>query len=263
MHAITRPSKAGLRIEPERRIGPRHPRLGAAGFRAARWLAAKTLGAAGFHQLGSEFAQARIAHVRDKLARGETVYLAGLGPPGTHNSGVALVEVTQAQRPRLILNNEEERFSGNKHTTEYPRASLDAMVAALRGMGRDIGDIAAWLTSWDYPTLAGTIARSVLEEVPQSLKLLRTTEAAGFDARRLDQMTRTPKILGKQLGLAARVPLICLPHHDNHAWFSFAASPFADDGEPRRDRGARRHRRPGIDLALCGRERRDAPALLQ
>ena len=68
--------------------------------------------------------------------------------------------------------------------------------------------------------------------MPQSLKLLRTTEAAGFDGRRLDQMTRTPKILGRQLGLAERVPLICLPHHDNHAWFSYAASPFADDGEP-------------------------------
>ena len=23
-----------------------------------------------------------------------------------------------------------------------------------------------------------------------------------------------------------------MPHHDNHAWFSYAASPFADDGEP-------------------------------
>jgi len=34
------------------RTGPRHPRLAAAGFRAARWLAAKTMGAAGFHQLG-------------------------------------------------------------------------------------------------------------------------------------------------------------------------------------------------------------------
>jgi carbamoyltransferase len=219
-------------LKPNRRIGPRHPKLGAAGFRAARWFSARLFRVAGFHQLGSDFADARIAHVRDKLRRGETVYLAGLGPPGTHNSGVALVEVTQANGPRLIVNNEEERFSGNKHTTEYPRQSIDAMVATLRGMGRDIGDIDAWLTSWDYPTLAGTLARSVLEELPQSLKLLRTTEAAGFDGRRLDQMTRTPKILGKQLGLAERVPLICLPHHDNHAWFSFAASPFADDDEP-------------------------------
>lgn len=190
------------------------------------------MGAAGFHQLGSAFAEARLAAIRDKLGRGETVYLVGLGAPGTHNTGVALVEVTQAHGPRLIVNNEEERFSGNKHTTEYPRASIEAMVSALRGIGRDIGDIDAWLTSWDYPTLAGTLARSVLEEVPQSLKLLRTTEAAGFESRRLEQMTRTPKLLARQLGLSERVPLICLPHHDNHAWFSWAASPFADDGEP-------------------------------
>lgn len=219
-------------MELNRRIGPRHPRLGNAGFHAARWLATRLLGAAGFHRLGSAFAEARIAHVRERLVRGETVYLAGIGPPGTHNSGVALVEVSQANGPRLILNNEEERFSGNKHTTEYPKASIDAMVETLRGMGRDTGDIAAWLTSWDYPVLAGTLARSVLEEVPQSLKLLRTTEAAGFDRRRLDQMTRTPKTLSRQLGLSERVPLICMPHHDNHAWFSFAASPFTDSDEP-------------------------------
>src|SRR5205085_310446 len=81
-----------------------------------------------------------------------TVYLAGLGLPGTHNSGVALVQVTQANGPRLIVNNEEERFSGNKHTTEYPRVSIDEMVAVLRSMGRDIGDIDAWLTSWVYTT---------------------------------------------------------------------------------------------------------------
>src|ERR1700760_2832290 len=187
---------------------------------------------AGFHQLGTRHADARIALVREKLQRGETVYLAGLGPPGTHNFGVALVEITQAHGARLILNNEEERFSGNKHTSEYPKQSIDAVVKTLREIGRDVGDISAWLTTWDYPTLAGTLARSVLEELPQSAKLARTTEAAGFDGRRLDQMTRTPKILARQLGLPKRVPLICLPHHDNHAWFSFAASPFADDAEP-------------------------------
>lgn len=225
-------SEGSNRLKRNSRIGPRHPRLGAAGFRFARGLAAWTMGRAGFHQLGSAFSDARIALLRDKLARGETVYLAGLGAPGTHNSGVALVEVTQAHGPRLVVNNEEERFSGNKHTTEYPRLSIDAVIATLRGMGRDIGNIDAWLTSWDYPTLAGTLARSVLEELPQSLKLLRATEAAGFDGRRLETMTRTPKILARQLGLAERVPLICLPHHDNHAWFSWAASPFPDDGEP-------------------------------
>src|SRR5665213_3947112 len=177
----TAPDEAGG-LKPNRRIGPQHPRLGAAGFRVAKWLGARLMAAAGFHQLGSDFADARIADVRDRLQRGETVYLAGLGAPGTHNSGVALVEVTQANGPRLIVNNEEERFSGNKHTTEYPQHSIDAMMATLRGIGRDVGDIDAWLTSWDYPTLAGTLARSVLEELPQSLKLVRTTEPPGLTA---------------------------------------------------------------------------------
>lgn len=217
---------------PGKRTGPKYPRLGAAGFRAAHWLSARLLSAAGFNQLGSDFANERIASVRRQLARGETVYLAGLGLAGTHNSGAALVEVTQANGPRLIVNNEEERFSGKKHTSEYPLHSINAMVATLRAMGRDVGDIAAWLTTWDYPALAGTLTRSILEEAPQGFKLLRSTSATGLEARRFEQMTRTPKILGRQLGLGTRVPLICLPHHDNHAWFSFAASPFADSKGP-------------------------------
>jgi carbamoyltransferase len=214
------------------RTGARHQRLGEAGFRLAKWLATQTMGHAGFHRLDSAFAKARIAAAREKLVRGETIYLAGIGLPGTHNSGVALVEVTQAHGPRLILNNEEERFSGNKHTTEYPAKSIEAMVATLRGLGRNVGDIHAWLTSWDHPLLAGTLFRAMLEEAPQSLRLARVPDAVAFDRRRLEQMTRSPKILARQLGLSARAPLICMPHHGNHAWFSYAASPFADDEKP-------------------------------
>lgn len=184
---------------------------------------------AGFHANDSHFTVRRISELRAKLARGETVLLAGLGLPGTHNSGVALVEVTQAHGPRLIVNNEEERFSGDKHTTQYPRAALDAMRVTLQAKGRDVTDIDAWLTTWDYPDLLGTLVRSIVEELPDGLKLLRTKNSVSFDARRLEQMTRTPKLLRKQFGLPARVPLLMMPHHDNHAWFSFAASPFPDD----------------------------------
>src|SRR6202158_6304421 len=216
MHSSTRHSQGPIThkaqalkaqdLAPNRRIGARHPRLGETGFRAARWLSTRLMGLAGFHQFRSDFAKARIAHVREKLDRGETVYLAGLAPPGTHNSGVALVEVTKTNGPRLIVNNEEERFSGNKHTTEYPRSSLDAMVATLRGIGRDIGDIDAWLTSWDYLSLAGTLARTLVEEIPQSLKLLRVNDATAIDRRRLDQMTRSPRFLARPLSLANAVP---------------------------------------------------------
>ena len=106
------------------------------------------------------------------MQRGETVYIAGLAAPGTHNTGIALIEVTQKDGPRIIVNNEEERFSGNKHTTEYPRASIDAMVETLRQIGRSVGDIAAFVTTWDYPVLIATMIRSALEEAPGSLKLL-------------------------------------------------------------------------------------------
>jgi carbamoyltransferase len=92
-------------LRPNIRIGPRHPKLGAIGFRFVRWLARKAMAAAGFHQLGSNLANDRLARVREKLRRGETVFLVGLGLAGTHNSGVALVEVTQASGPRLIVNN--------------------------------------------------------------------------------------------------------------------------------------------------------------
>jgi carbamoyltransferase len=50
------------------------------------------------------------------------------------------------------------------------------MVATLRGMGRDIGTSCV-AHQLGLPDLAGTLARSVLEELPQSLRLLRTTSA--------------------------------------------------------------------------------------
>ncbi|QWG11236.1 carbamoyltransferase [Bradyrhizobium sediminis] len=186
----------------------------------------------GFHRIDSEFAVRKIASIRERLQRGETVYIAGLAASGTHNTGVALIEVTRDGGPRIIVNNEEERFSGNKHTTEYPRASIEAMVETLRQRGRSAGDIAAFVTTWDYPALLATIVRTVIEEAPDSLKLLTMPITPAIDRRRMDQMLRTPKILARQLGLSDRVPLICMPHHDNHAWFSYAASPFADGNEP-------------------------------
>jgi carbamoyltransferase len=216
----------------EIRSRPRYPGIAAAGFRLTRRLSEPLMARIGFHRIGSEFARGKIASVRERLRRGETVYIAGLAGPGTHNTGVALIEVNQNTGPRIIVNNEEERFSGNKHTTEYPRASLGAMAETLRRMGRGVGDIAAFVTTWDYPVLLATLVRTVLEEAPASLKLLTRPIGTTIDRRRMDQMRRTPRILARQFGLAENVPLICMPHHDNHAWFSFAASPFADSEEP-------------------------------
>ena len=215
-----------------RRIGPTFPRLADAAFHVTRAISSRVMARAGFHGIDSNYARTTIATITRRLRNGETVYIAGLASSGTHNTGVALVEVTQANGPRLIVNNEEERFSGNKHTSEFPHRSLDAMAATLRTMGRDIGDIAAFVTTWDYPTLFGTMMRTAIEEAPGSLKLLSYSDAIGVDRRRLDQMRRTPRILAKQFGLAQPPQLILAPHHLNHAWFPYAVSPFSGGSDP-------------------------------
>ena len=109
------------------RIGPRHPWLGAAGVRIALPLLERFYRRRRSYRSTSAFARARVGAIKAKIERGKTVYLAGVSAAGTHNSGIALVEVTRSDGPRLIFNNEEERFSAHKHTNEYPRLSIEAM----------------------------------------------------------------------------------------------------------------------------------------
>ena len=154
------------------RVGPRHPRLAKAGYRLTRRLAEAGMARVGFHRIDSEFARRTIASIRECLQRGETVYVAGLRRVRHAQHRRRADRGHAGGGPRIVVNNEEERFSGNKHTTEYPRRSIDAMVEQLRAIGRDVGDIAPVVTTWDYPVLLATLARTVLEEAPGSLKLL-------------------------------------------------------------------------------------------
>ena len=57
--------------------------------------------------------------MRDKLARGETVYVVGMVTSG-HNCGIGLIEASAANGIRLLANDEEERFTGVKHFDGYP-----------------------------------------------------------------------------------------------------------------------------------------------
>ncbi len=105
------------------------------------------------------------------LARGETAYLAGISVGGVHNTGVALVEVDPHTGPRILCNNEEERFSGRKHTNVYPSATLDALLAMMRDLGIAPNRIAAWLGTFDYPMFAAASIGVLLDEFPASFDL--------------------------------------------------------------------------------------------
>src|ERR1039458_4045262 len=82
------------------RIGPSHPWLGAAGFHLALPLLEFYYRKLAIYRSESRFARDRVRAIKDKIERGETVYLAGVSAAGIHNSGVALVEVTR-NGPRL------------------------------------------------------------------------------------------------------------------------------------------------------------------
>ena len=213
------------------RIGPRHPWLGAAGFRLALPLLERFYRRRHIFRSTSAFARERISAIKAKIERGEPAYLAGVSAAGTHNSGIALVEVTR-NGPRLIFNNEEERFSAVKHTNAYPEQSIEDMQADMARMGLPIDRIDGWFTSWDYVALGATLIRTLLEEAPASFSMIRGEPTPLFNLRDLDRGTRAARHIGRQLGFAEPVALIGTPHHENHAWYSFAVSPFVRDKRP-------------------------------
>jgi len=184
------------------------------------------------YRLNSAFAAERLRAVRTELDRGATVYLAGISGGGPHNSGVALVEASREGGIQLICNHEEERFSSNKHSTEYPRNALDALIGTIDRLGIGLDRIAAWLGTWDYAAFGSTLIRNLLEELPGSLGLLRPDRIPSFNMRHSIEAVWAARTLGRQLGASGPVPIIGMPHHENHAWFSFSVSPFARSKTP-------------------------------
>ncbi len=179
----------------------------------------------------SAHARERGATFADRLRRGERVYLAGIGAAG-HNSGVALVEASSADGIRLICNNEEERYSGIRHCTIWPEQSLHAALTMLDNLGIEPEQIHAFVASWDYVALAATLLRSIVEELPASRVFLRPQNFAPMNASHIARAFRSPQRLGRQLGLRRAMPIVGMRHHDNHAYFSYAVSPFAGGDEP-------------------------------
>jgi carbamoyltransferase len=214
------------------RYGPTHPWLGSLASRVSypafcAWAARRQV-----FRPRSAHTLERAATMNSKVRAGAPVYLLGIGAAG-HNSGVSLVEVTRERGVRLICNNEEERFSGVKHCTEYPRLSVDALLAQMGTLGLEPRDIHACLASWDYPTLASSLVRTLAEELPASWRLLFEPDAfAPMNAQHVSDALEAPRRLGKQLGLPDPVPIVSLRHHDNHAWLAYGVSPFASSDDP-------------------------------
>jgi len=179
------------------------------------------------HRANSDVARERREAMESKLARGETVYLAGIGMGGFHNSGVSLIAVDPQTGPFIICNNEEERLSGRKHAHHYPDAALDALADIMDQRGISPRDIHAWLATFDLPLYVATGIRVLLEEFPASFGLVDMEPNPGFSPEHFRQSLDGPQRIAERFGFAAPAPVIGMPHHDNHAYFSYLVSPFA------------------------------------
>lgn len=210
--------------------GPSHPLLGRLGYRLSYPLFRAWLRANHVYDAESGYARERAADLRRKLQRGESVYLVGVSA-GAHNAGTALVRVSAYDGVCLIANNEEERFAGIKHYNGYPEGAVRALRVQMDRLGIGAEDVDAVLGNFDYGVLLATAVRSFMEELPGSVAMLHP---AAPDVGRLNprQALGTARRLGRQLGMGGPVPIIGMGHHENHAYFSYAVSPFAGDAEP-------------------------------
>ena len=216
-----------MRGEP--RLGPAHPRLGRLGFRLAYPVLQRWAEGQRFYSPDSGVARELGGSLREKLERGEPAYLLGLGPGG-HDSGAALVEVTARDGIRLLSSHEEERFSGVRHETGPPLRSLAQVRSDLDRLGLFPKDIHAHLASFDYVRMFAGGVESLFQELPQSAGLVRSDVYPG-GLGPLWRAFRAARLVASELpGASPRV--VGMGHHENHASFAWALSPFAHQSDP-------------------------------
>ncbi len=134
--------------------------------------------------------------------------------------------------PDYCSTTKKNDFPGVKHTNQYSQFSIQALRSAMADMGLGVEQIDGWFGSWDNAAFAASLVRTMLEEAPTSFSFLFGPPTPLFNLSDLERGMRAARHVGRQLGSDKPVPLICTPHHDNHAWFSFAASPFARSERP-------------------------------
>jgi len=201
----------------------------------ARWTSWK-LARAAYAMCGvvpddGRYAKTVLKEIGERLSRDETVYLAGIGTPA-HDTGIALVEVTRANGIRLISNDQEERLSRVKHDDRFPEQAVGLFRKRLDQLGLSVEDISAFLFTWDSARVVASGVGMMFDHFPFSLPMGFPKSTPKANLYHALKATQSPKLLGKALNTGRPIPIICQLHHDNHAAFSYAVSPFYDSQTP-------------------------------
>lgn len=184
------------------------------------------------YRFQSRYSQHKMALLKSKLNAGETVYLVGIGVIG-HNTGVSLVSVSAKEGITVISNHEEERFSGRKHDGRFPLKSLAVLKVELDELGLSVNDIHCILGSFDYLHLFATMIRTLFEHFPFSFPLLSKESDDNCNYTHILPTLNAPKRLSEIFDYhKLHYPIIGMPHHENHAYFAYAVSPFIVESGP-------------------------------
>ncbi|HQX49631.1 MAG TPA: carbamoyltransferase C-terminal domain-containing protein [Planctomycetaceae bacterium] len=211
--------------------GPTTPWLGS----IARWttfhLARVGYALSGVSLPESRDAQTALTKIRERLALGETVYLAGIGTPA-HDTGIALVEVSATNGIRLISNDQEERFSRVKHEDRFPKQAVGVFRQRLAQRGLSLDDISAFLFTWDSARVLRSGVGMMFDHFPFSLPMGSPKSSPKANLFHSLKTASVPQLLATEFAVKRRIPIIFQPHHDNHAAYSFAVSPFYASDTP-------------------------------
>lgn len=229
------------------RWGARRPRLAALGSRVLLPPMERLLSHHGLYSRDSKLGRTQLAALERKIRAGQEAYVLGFGTT-LHNSGAALIRISELGRVELICNEEEERYAAVKHCHEYPWHAVEAVTRRMQALGIDAADLSACVSSWDYVgAFDVTYVLPTLEEAPASLTVLLRERAAVKRMRskggagkpkddppreRIPALVGAPERVGRQLGLDRPMPIVGERHHDNHAYLSYAVSPFAACPDP-------------------------------
>jgi carbamoyltransferase len=220
-----------MRIKHVQQHTPSHPLAG----KIAENLAFPLIRAVGstlkFYDCYSRYALQKGQEMRERLNRGESVYILGMGPSG-HNSTAALVKTSAEEGIIPICNNEEERYTGIRHEDRFPEYSLREIFMYLEKSQIDPDQILAVVGSWDYLRGIATSLRVGVEEFPYSILLARRAASPQMNPWHFVEALQAPSQLKRYFGTKKRVPFIGMRHHDNHAYFPYAVSPFAKTEQP-------------------------------
>jgi len=175
------------------------------------------------YQFDSHYADQLSQSFRNRIANGEAVYLLGLSP-SSHNTGAALVKCSTVGGIEVISNDEEERFTGIKHCENFPIESLKEISKRLQAMDLSFADIHGVCLTWDFPRFIPIATKILLQHAPLSLMASKEGASDGLSFKKTLEGFETSKHLMPFFN--ATKPVVSMHHHKNHAYFSYAASPF-------------------------------------